>query len=149
MRQRAEALMIKILQYAYKMLIWSENSSVPPELRSSVTKDSQLDLYYTMLLNDEIHTYDQVCCLSIIISSPPAHPYPSRLPLSLFILLWGSWLSLHQYHCLCVAVLKQHTVQSSFNYMPSSRRLTVASQVLRPRSLDCLDTWSTTNSLTP
>ena len=72
MRQRAEALMIKILQYAYKMLIWSENSSVPPELRSSVTKDSQLDLYYTMLLNDEIHTYDQVCYLSIIVSSPPS-----------------------------------------------------------------------------
>lgn len=64
MRQRAEALIIKILRYAYKMLIWSEDSALPAELRSNITKDSQLDLYSTMLLNDEVHTYDQVSVLS-------------------------------------------------------------------------------------
>lgn len=60
MQRRAEVLMDKILRYAYQMLIWSEDSALPPELRSLDTNQSQLDLYYTMLLNDEIHTYDQV-----------------------------------------------------------------------------------------
>lgn len=57
MKRRAEVLFDKILRYSYKVLTWSNNSQLPGLLTDQETKR---DLFYTMLFNDEIHTYDQV-----------------------------------------------------------------------------------------
>lgn len=60
MKRRVEAVIDKVLQYTYQILSWSENAMPPAQLRDAADADNQRDLYYTMLLNDEVHTYDQV-----------------------------------------------------------------------------------------
>lgn len=60
LRSRAEALIEIILKYSYEILTRTEYSSPPPHLVNPASYESSRDLYCVMLLNDEIHTYEQV-----------------------------------------------------------------------------------------
>jgi len=60
-RRRAELLFDKILSYSYKLFAWAECEDLPPKLKAVTSPDViKRNIFYTMLLNDEIHTYDQV-----------------------------------------------------------------------------------------
>ena len=56
---RANFLFLFLTEHAVKMLSWSREDTLPDKLRNDTTKLNTV--YYTILYNDEVHTYDQVC----------------------------------------------------------------------------------------
>ena len=61
MQQRTLKLFKVILQYTFEILLWSNTGKLPDNLQLESFTDGSSANYLTMLFNDEIHTYDQVC----------------------------------------------------------------------------------------
>ena len=50
-----------VLRHCFNILVRKEYTRPPPQLTSPYAERANRDHFYVMLLNDEVHTYDQVC----------------------------------------------------------------------------------------
>jgi hypothetical protein len=58
-KERARVVFQLAVNYAVKMLKWSDNENLPQELMPHSAPDTQ-PRFVTMLFNDETHTYEEV-----------------------------------------------------------------------------------------
>ena len=54
-----------VLRHCFNILVRKEYTRPPPQLTSPYAERANRDHFYVMLLNDEVHTYDQVCTTSL------------------------------------------------------------------------------------
>lgn len=59
LHQRAEQMFSATMRYAAEMLTWQHHDVLPRGLQPQHVDNT----YVTMLFNDEIHTYQQVCAV--------------------------------------------------------------------------------------
>ena len=67
---RASALFLACLRYTVDMLTWEQCDSLPPGLQP---EGELTDHYLCMLFNDEVHTYEQVACKTLITKDELKH----------------------------------------------------------------------------
>lgn len=77
MKRRAEVLFDKILRYSYETL--TESDTCPNNL-STPEHQGAKDFFYTMLFNDEIHTYDQVTVFDQVLAPTTLSPVSTLTP---------------------------------------------------------------------
>lgn len=74
MQDRVQGVFNAVLHYLVELLLWKSPDTLPQGL--SFTEELP-DTHVTMLFNDEVHTYDQVCGSRLILQLPHVHrSYP-------------------------------------------------------------------------
>ena len=61
-RDKAAQVFFMTVKYAVEILTWEVADALPKDLTQAHVDDT----YITMLFNDEVHTYEQVCRMQFI-----------------------------------------------------------------------------------